>query len=64
MPVSSVVSADGSCCTWALPAATAEKREGKDKGCQRSPAPMALLGEKSLEGAAGREYQSGMDGDT
>ena len=37
MPVPSVVSADGSCCTWALPAATAEKEEGKGKDHQRSP---------------------------
>ena len=37
MPVPSVVSADGSCCTWALPTATAEKEGGKGKDHQRLP---------------------------
>lgn len=37
MAVPSVVSADGSCCTWALPAAAADTGEGKDKDRQRSP---------------------------
>lgn len=36
MPVPSVVSADASCCTWALITATAEKGEGKTKDHQRS----------------------------
>ena len=29
MPVPSVVSADGSCCTWALPAVTADEKKKK-----------------------------------
>ena len=37
MPVPSVVSADGSCCTWALPTATTEKEGGKGKDHQRLP---------------------------
>ena len=37
MQVPLVVSTNSSCCTWALPAAAAEKGEGKDKDCQTSP---------------------------
>lgn len=37
MQVALVVSTNSSCCTWSLPAAAAEKGEGKDKDCQTSP---------------------------
>lgn len=43
MLVPSVVSADGSFRTWAPPAATAEKEEGKAKNHQRSPSSDGLF---------------------
>jgi len=43
MPVPSVVSADGSCCTWALATATVEKEEGKTKQDERTPSSVGFF---------------------
>ena len=54
MPVSSVVSADGSCCTWALPTATAEeKKKGESSKPALCPAPPAVRHGKSQPGTFG-----------
>jgi len=57
MPVPSVVSADGSCCTWALTTATAEK-EGKIKDNEQLQS-----SDGSFARSMARKSETGMDGD-